>query len=60
MGAAIVIVATVLLVAAGAFVLLRQPHPEDLSADDDEVRRETTSDRLYGKADRPAGPDAEL
>lgn len=44
------------VVAIGWFVLNRQ-HPENVSWHDDHVT-ETTSEQLYGSADRPAGPDA--
>ena len=56
----LVIVLAVLLVGAGAVVLLRGPRQEDLSSHHDENRDETTSQRLYRGSDRPAGPDAEM
>jgi hypothetical protein len=55
----LVMVLAMVAVAAvvAAFVTTRR-HPER-SATHVDSERETTSDRLYGKADRPAGPDAE-
>jgi hypothetical protein len=55
----VVIVAAVLLVAGVvAWFLLARRHPEYAASHHDPVA-ETTSDQIYGDADRPAGPDAE-
>ena len=54
-----IIVVTVVVVVVGTVLLLRQGHPEQTASHDDHVRDESDSDRLYGGASRPAGPDAE-
>ncbi len=56
----VIIVAAVLVVAATCAVFLRGPRQEDLSSHQNEDRDQSTSDQLYGRADRPAGPDAEM
>ena len=53
----IAIVATALVV--GWFFATRHVPERAASHDDDVVAGRTTSDDLYGGADRPAGPDAE-
>ncbi len=53
-------VAVVVLVMAGAVALARRvQHPEDSASHSHGGERNSTSDELYGKADRPAGPDAD-
>lgn len=55
----IVAVAVVATVAASIFLSRFVRHPEQTTMQPDEVGRETTSDRLYGGSNRPAGPDAD-
>jgi len=57
MGEAIVVVIAVVLVAGTFLLWKRQGNPPDNQ--DWPVERDTTSSRLYGSSDRPAGPDAE-
>ena len=54
----VVAVASVCAVAAVAWFVLGRGHPEG-AAGHGPGTTETTSERLYGDADRPAGPDAE-
>ncbi|WCO68219.1 hypothetical protein PO878_05700 [Iamia majanohamensis] len=52
-------VLVVLVVVAGAALLARRvQHPEDAASHDD-GQADTTSERFYDTADRPAGPDAD-
>jgi hypothetical protein len=55
----VVVVATVLAVVVAAVVLLRQGHPENSSTHFDDPARDTTSERVHGYSERPAGADAE-
>ena len=57
MNAALIIV-SVAVVVAFAVMLLRGGHPEN-GCDHGEHALDTTSERFYSTADRPAGPDAE-
>lgn len=54
----IVAIASVCAIAVVAWFLLGSRHPEG-TAGHGPAAVETTSERLYGGADRPAGPDAE-
>lgn len=54
----VIVLAIVAVVAVVAAFLTTRRHPER-SATHADSDSETTSDRLYGKADRPAGPDVE-
>lgn len=54
----IVIIAAVIAVVACAVILLRQGNPEQTSTHDD-TGSDTTSERLHGGDDRPAGADVE-
>ena len=56
--AVIVLVVVGLAVVAAAWASGHVQHPED-AAGHDHVPADTTSDRFYRTADRPAGPDAE-
>ncbi len=55
----IVIIATIVGVVVVAVVLLRQGHPENSSTHLDEIPPDSTSERLHGYSERPAGADAE-
>lgn len=57
----IVVVLVAVATVAASLVLARVVrHPEQAATHDDTIEgEETTSDRLYGGHDRPAGPDAE-
>lgn len=56
----IVAVVVVVTVVASVALARKVRHPEQAATHDDTVGgEETTSDRLYGHDDRPAGPDAE-
>jgi hypothetical protein len=54
----VIVVAALATAGAVAYFLLARKHPEN-SASHDAVPRTSTSEELYGGADRPAGPDAE-
>lgn len=54
----VVAVASVCAVAVVAWFVIGRGHPEG-AARHGPAATETTSERLYGGADRPAGPDAE-
>lgn len=54
---AVFIVIALAVTVAVAVVLIRQPHPEDLSSHIDDGVGDTQSARFA--SDRPAGPDAE-
>lgn len=53
------IAAIVLATLAVGVALWRVKHPEDISGHADEAAPDTNSERTYGYAERPAGPDAE-
>ena len=55
----IVIIATVAFLVVAAVVLLRQGHPENSSTHLDELPADSTTERLHGYSERPAGADAE-
>lgn len=60
MGGVIVALIVVATIAASLVLARVVRHPEQAATHDDTVEgEETTSDRLYGSHDRPAGPDAE-
>jgi hypothetical protein len=59
LAAAITCVMGVLLVVVAGVVLLRQGHPEDTATHADEREPDSTSERIYGYSERPAGADAE-
>jgi hypothetical protein len=54
----VAVVAVVAVVVLAAWASRFVKHPEQ-TAGHDEVPADTTSDRFYRTADRPAGPDAE-
>ena len=56
----VLVIAVIVLATVGLGVVLwRSKHPEDISGHADEVEPDSRSERLYGYAERPAGPDAE-
>ncbi|MEZ5139350.1 MAG: hypothetical protein R2702_16095 [Acidimicrobiales bacterium] len=55
---ALVLVGAVAICVVAAWVAKRAKHPEQ-AAGEGQVPADTTSDRFYRTADRPAGPDAE-
>lgn len=56
---AVLIIGIVVAVLVVGFLLWRAPHPEDISGHENETPADTRSERVYGYAERPAGPDAE-
>jgi hypothetical protein len=55
----VVIILTIVLLVVAAVVLVRQGHPEDTSTHLDEVPPDSTTERLHGYSERPAGADVE-
>ena len=56
---AVIIIGIIVAVLVVGFLLWRAPHPEDISGHESETPADTRSERVYGYAERPAGPDAE-
>ncbi len=59
MAGLIIVIATVAVLVVVAVVLLRQGHPENASTHLDEVPPDSTSERVHGYSERPAGADVE-
>jgi hypothetical protein len=55
----VVIIATIIVLIVAAVVLLRQGHPESSSTHLDELPPDSTTERVHGYSERPAGADAE-
>jgi len=54
----VIVVSVIVVIGVVGWFLLNRRHPERAATHETEAT-DTTSERLYGGTDRPAGPDAE-
>ena len=59
MAGLVVVIATIVVLVGAAVVLLRQGHPENSSTHLDKLPPDSTTERVHGYSERPAGADAE-